>query len=461
MSTPAMDRKTDGNRPANQTILLAERICAISSKSLDDVTVSTVKSLIADGVAVAVAGSRECAPAIVAEHVRGLACGAQSTVWGYGFKTAPQLAAYANAVSMHVLDFEPMSSPPTHAVSPTVPVALALGESLGANGREIIAACAKGFEMQGRLLLGSGHSRGELPFHTPGVVGLMGSAVTAAHLLGLDATQLAHALGAAASRCSGLPANTGSMVKCTHCGNAAQAGLEAALLAQRGFTAHPSIFEAECGYVETFFPKHFDYDVMHAFGRPYRCVEPGMAIKFFPSKYPTHFAIAAALDVRRAIPDPRAIRAVRLLTPEITDADRPRPRSGLEGKFSFQYVTAVSLIEGRIGIDSFTDEIRFRDDVVELLNKVRVVRDPARSQDTRNMYVDIEVEVDDAVHMRRCSAPPGTWGRPVDAEQHRAKLATCLAMRLNASERDRVLELFERFDALDASGIGELMALLE
>src|SRR6185436_10614777 len=168
-----------------QTAQLAARICRIGFEDLDPITVSTVKRLITDGIAVAIAGSVEEPPRIVAEHVREMGASPGSTVWGHGFKTSPLHAAYANAVAMHVLDFEPMSSPPTHAASPTVPVAWALAEALPRTGAEIIAACAKGFEIQGRLLLASSHARGSLPFHTPGVVGVMGSAVTAAHLLGL------------------------------------------------------------------------------------------------------------------------------------------------------------------------------------------------------------------------------------------------------------------------------------
>lgn len=453
----------EGNEQVNQTLALAERICAISTASLDEVVVRNMKRTIADGIAVAVAGSKERPPQILSEHVRSLACGEQSTVWSFGFKTAPQLAAYVNSASMHVLDFESMTSPPTHASSPTVPVAMALGEALGSSGRDIIAACAKGNEMQARLLLAAGHVRAELSFHTPGIVGALGSAVTASHLLGLNAKQLAYALGTAASRCSGLRANTGSMVKCTHTGNAAQSGLEAALLAQREFTSNPDILGASSGYVETFFAREFNPEVLLAFGHPYRCVEPGMAIKFFPSKYPTHFAIAAALDVRSAIADTRAIRQVRLLTPEIADADRPNPRSGFEGKFSFQYVTAVALIEGRIGLDSFVDEIRFRPDVDALLGKVKVIRDPSptRSRKTSNMHIDIEVELEDgAVHTRRCDAPPGTWGKPFDSAQHRAKLTDCLSVRMDAPQREAVLGLIDRLETLDAAGVGDLMARL-
>ena len=149
------------------TAKLAAKICEISFDSLDLVTISAVKRLITDGIAVAVAGTRESAPAIVAEYAREMTGSPLATVWGFGFKTTPASAAYTNAVSMHVLDFEPMSLPSTHAVSPTVPVAMALAEARNANGRDLIAACAKGFEIQGRLLAAAKPARGSLPFHTP------------------------------------------------------------------------------------------------------------------------------------------------------------------------------------------------------------------------------------------------------------------------------------------------------
>ena len=265
------------------TAEVAARITALAFNALEEPEVIVTKRLIADGIAVALAGTREAAPSIAAEHVRAMGCSEQASAWGFDFRTTAQNAAYLNAISMHVLDFEPMSNPPTHAVSPTVPAAFALGEMLQADGRDIVTACAKGFEMQGRILHAANLERGKLKFHTPGVVGVMGATVAAAHLLQLDAAQLANALGIAASRCSGVSANTGSMVKCTHCGNAAASGVDAALLAQRGFTANPAIFEARAGYVATFFDAGFDYAALLAFGRPFRCVDPGMAIKFYPS----------------------------------------------------------------------------------------------------------------------------------------------------------------------------------
>lgn len=445
----------------DRTARIAQRVCSIGYEQLDAATLLVVKRLIMDGIAVAIAGTAQPAPRLIADYARDQGAKALSTAWGFGFDTSPALAAYVNAASMHVLDFEPMSSPPTHAVSPTVPAAFALGQALGAHGRDIVAACAKGFELQGRVLLASGHARGALPFHTPGVVGVMGSTAAASHLLGLNANQLAHAFGISTSRCGGLAANTGSMVKCTHCGNAAAAGVEAATMAQRGFTAHPDIFSAPKGYVATFFPLHFDDDALLGYGAPFRCVDPGMAIKFYPSKYPTHFVIAAALALRRRIGDPLRIRALRIMAPDIEDADRPQPRSGLEGKFSFQYTGAIALLDGQVGIGAFTDERRFRADVTALLAKITVERDPAVSRDTRDMHVELHLTLEDGqVHVERCGGPPGAWGRAFDSTLHEAKLRDCLGVRLAPAQSDRVLEMLARLDQSSAAEVAELMAVL-
>jgi 2-methylcitrate dehydratase PrpD len=446
---------------AGPTARIASIVHAVEASTLSEQAIAAARVLVADGIAVAVAGSAEEAPKLVAQHVREMGCGEQASVWCCGYKTSPAHAAFANAAAMHVLDFEPMSSPPTHAVSPTLPVALALGEMLEASGLEILTACAKGFEMQGRVLLASSHDRGALPFHTPGVVGVMGSAVAASHLLRLQPVQIQHALGIAASRCAGLSANTGSMVKCTHCGNVASAGLEAGLLARRGFVANPDIFGARSGYVATFFPKHFDYEALFQFGRPYRFIDPGMAIKFYPSKYPTHFGIAAATALRKRIADPNQIARVHIDIPEISDADRPEPRSGLEGKFSFQYTVAAALLDGQVGVDTFTDARRFRPDMTRLLNHIELTRDPSRPRDTRNMRVRVSVTMHDGTtYSDVCERPPGAWGAPIDRESHTAKLRSCLAVRFSENRVNAVLELLGRFELLGIDEVQDLLGLL-
>ena len=113
-----------------------------------------------------------------------------------------------------------------------------------------LTALVKGIEIQGWLREAPASSTPDaLQFHPPGLVGPMGSAVAAGHVLGLDAAQLAtrarHRRLARRQRVSQCrhddqvdPLRPGGML-----------GLEAAMLAARGFTANPEPFEAHQGYV--------------------------------------------------------------------------------------------------------------------------------------------------------------------------------------------------------------------
>ncbi len=223
------------------TQTLCERIVRTTPDDLTDAARAAARRLVIDGLAVAVAGSKqEASPGILAEHLREMGGNQAASVIGFGFKTSPVNAAYINGVSMHVLDFEPMWNPANHQVSTTLPAALALAEARGGDGRAVLTALIKGIEMQGWIRQASRqfearHGR----FHPPSQVGPMGAAVAATHMLGLNADQLRNALGIAASRTGGLLANAGTMTKSTNCGVAVAAGLDAALLAARGLPAIP------------------------------------------------------------------------------------------------------------------------------------------------------------------------------------------------------------------------------
>ena len=441
---------------------LCKIIHAARFESLGADCVARVKQAIMDGVAVAFAGCGETPVAIGVAHAKSLGGTPQASVWGWGFKASVVQAANLNAMATHVLDFEPMWSPPTHAVSPTVPVALALAELNGATGREIIAAVAKGLEIQGRMqYAGNQFVPEHIPFHPPGYAGVLGSAVVAAELLGLTVDELRYAIGIAASRAGSLLANVGSMTKCTHCGNAAAAGLDAALLAQRGFTANPDVLEAHKGMIATFYADGFDEARLLAYGKPYRVVDPGLAIKMFPSQFGTHYAITAGLDIHKQAGNAARIRKVRIVSPVMKYIDRPQPVTGLAGKFSLQYTAAAAILDGKVGIASFSDERRFRPDMVDLLAKMTLAQDPAIVGDFHHMHVAIEADLDDGRTVNAiCHGPKGSWGKPLAPSDHRDKLLDCFQRALPAEQVGKLIALFERLDMLDAGGVEQLVALI-
>jgi aconitate decarboxylase len=445
------------------TQALCQRIIDLSFDKLPTQAIAVAKRIILDGIAVAVAGAHEDGPRIAAEHIREQGGKPVATVLGHGFKTAPVSAAYVNGIAMHVLDYEPMWSPPTHATSPTLPTVLALAEQEDASGKEIITAFVKACEVQGRLRLASHqYEPGKLKYHPPGVVGVMGSAVAASHLLKLQVPQLQNALGIAASRAGGIMANVGTMTKATHCGWAAAAGLDAALLARRGFTGNTEIFEAPNGYIDVFFDKQCDVTALLAFGESYRMVDPGFAIKMFPSQYATHFGIAASLELHQQIAATAAIRAVRIATPSMPYVNRPHPRTGLDGKFSFQYTVAAALLDGAVTVRTFTDERSQQADMKNLLDVISILQTDTIPGEMEKMWVEVEVELVNGQRLTaRCRGPRGFWGLPpLSRDEHLTKVRDCLRRRLTSPQTERCIQLAEGLDDLDANGVRELVSIV-
>ena len=444
------------------TAELCEKIVAQTWDSLTPEAIAAARRLVLDGISIALAGTEEEAMQILGEHYRGFGARGDCTAIGHGFRTAPTLAAALNGASMHVLDFEPMWTPSNHALSTTLPAILALAETRDVSGRELITALVKGIELQGWIRhAGHLYENGSIRFHPPALVGPMGSAVAAGHILGLTPSQLAYTLGMASSRCGGMAANIGTMTKSTHCGNAASAGLECAMLASHGFDSNPEPFEAFNGYGKMMFGDTFEPRDLLNFGAPWRIVSPGYAVKMFPSQFGTHFAITAGLQLRPQIPDPSKIKAVTLKTPVMPYVNRPHPDTGLAGKFSLQYTFASGLLRGEVKIDTFTDEEVEKPDMAALLDKIEMnmTREiPARFD---QMWIEADVEMQDGTKLHtRCNGPKGIWGSPpISAEDHLVKVHDCLSRRLPDDKVEKLIALALRVDELDATGIREMVSL--
>ena len=441
---------------------LAQHIASAKYDAMPPEAVEAAKVVILDGLAVTLAGSQEEAAQIVADYAREMGGNPQCWAFGHGFKTSPPMAAFVNGVAGHVLDYEVMWHPATHATSPTLPGILALAERQGATGQDIVTALITGFEVQGRIRVASADlSLGG--FHPPGLVGVMGSAAAGSVMLGLDTQQTRMALGIAASRAGTVSANTGTMTKSTHCGNAGRMGLEAALLAAKGFTANANVFEHETGYAAVLFGEGFELEaVTRDFGNPYRLVDPGVAIKKHPSQYGTHRGIDAALDLQeRYGVDPERIAAVRIETPVMRYVGRPFPETGLDGKLSFQYTVAASLLDRRIGIETFTDEAVHRPEVRGLLEKTTVDMRPEIPANFEEMWIAVRVETTDGrTYVSRCDRPRGIWGNPLSREERLAKVRSCAGRVLDGEGVALLIETVESLEESSADEVQRLIATL-
>ncbi|MBI4525601.1 MAG: MmgE/PrpD family protein [Deltaproteobacteria bacterium] len=449
------------------TARLADCIGSVDFRELPEEVRAVAKVVVLDGLANILAGSTQPLGEILIRHISALGGVPTATIIGTAAKTNAPYAAYANAAFCHSMDYEAMWWPPTHPTSPVLPALLALAEQEGLPGTRVMEALVVGFEVQGRLNLAVDWiTEPYTYFHPPGTLGAIGSASACSKLLGLDPWETRMAIGIAASRTGGLWANTGSMTKSQHSANSARAGVECTLLAREGYTSNENIIENKTGgFGQLILGEEADLElIVKDFGKPYRMSDPGITIKRYPAQTTTHWSIDAALELRDRYKlkaaDIREV-VVRVGFPNWS-AHWPKPRSGLEGKFSIHYTVALALLDGKLTIDSFDDRRRFSPAVDSMLEKIAVIEDTTipPGLDFAGTWATVTVTLEDGtVVSARCERPRGRWDNPLTREERMLKFYDCALRVLEQSEAQQVVDLVEKFEALQE--ITGLMSLLQ
>jgi len=442
---------------------LAAAVMTMSYDDLPPEAREAARGAFLDGVGNILAGSTQELGLILAAHAAEFRGAEVATVFGHGFRTTPTEAAFVNGAFCHALDFELMWIPPTHPAGTTLPAILALSEMVPVSGAQAMLSLCAGFEVQGRFrlaTLGAGELAAE-GIHPPGLVGPMGAATSAALLLGLDAGQLRHAMGIAASRIGGLSANTGTMTKSTHSGHAARIGLESALLARRGFTASSNVFEAQRGIDEIFFHGKLDLPALHqGFAAPLRMVKPGLIVKRFPAQYTTHWVINAALEIRQELDDPLAqIDSVLVQAGANNPALHRQAASGLDGKFSVPYTVAVALLDGHVRIDSFGDARWQQPDLRQMLDRITTRGiEGMNALDFENTEGRVTVRLHDGREISRTvRRPRGVPDNPVTWDERLDKFRDCACRAVTPQGIDALIDAISALDTMaDLSELARL-----
>src|SRR4051812_572292 len=199
--------------------------------------------------ATALGSSHDPAVAIALKTLLPFSGAATSAIIGRSQRLDALGAAFVNAISANLLDFDD-----THLdtiIHPAAPVAapvLALAQARGFSGRAVLTAFILGVEVECRVgnAVSPGHyARG---WHITSTCGVFGAAVACAKLLELSADQISNAIGVAASQSAGIVENLPSAAKNVSVGNAARNGLFAALLAGEGYSASPRAIEGPLGW---------------------------------------------------------------------------------------------------------------------------------------------------------------------------------------------------------------------
>src|SRR5579871_6346707 len=338
--------------------LIADFTVNFDPKSAPPLALERTRLAFTDTMGVMLAGSREKVAELAGDMVKAEGAAPAASVVGQSFKTSPQLAALANGVAAHAMDYD-FSYIMGQPMVPIIPALLPLAETTGASQSDVIAAYIVGFEVASRMARASPTQSRERGWRAVGTIGTTAAAVACARLMKLPAAQIPDVVGISASLAGGFSSNFGTMTKPLHAGQAARNGLMAALLAQRGFTANPSALEGTNGYFKAFAGGlDVSYAPFHDLGRTYDIVERGFKPKLYPCGGLGHTAIDATLELRPQLL-PR-IADITGVTASITRYAAQRigskyPVSVENAKFSMPYVAAYTLVHGAPFLAAFTE----------------------------------------------------------------------------------------------------------
>lgn len=380
------------------------------------------------------AGMNEPATQTILEALSPLPAGHCSIGLG-PLQTCDAYAALINGVAAHALDFDDVSLR-GHPSAVMVPAILAVAQTRGSTGQQILDAYIAGYEVWGNLV---DREKGMHPikgWHTTGIFGSIGAAAACAVLYGLDAKQASHAIGLGASQSAGLMSNFGSMAKPLHAGHAAQAGVLAARLASKGFTASPDALEHEQGFLNAVSPKG-EVDRQHPvkqLGKPFTIQTRRMNIKKYPTCYYTHRSLDGILNYLRKHPlQPEAIRSIEVTMSRehATILRNHQPQDGLAAKFSIEFAMACAVVNGRVGLTQLQDDVVQMPEIQRLMPLVHVHFSEHYDPKTHGAAYTDQVVITTADGKQHTCDPvqqaTGHSDLPLTDEEQKAKFLDCLA----------------------------------
>jgi len=295
-------------------------------------------------------------------------------VLGTSTRWTPQDAAFLNAISGNVLDFDDTHLPTIiHPSSPVIPVLWALSNRLRFSGQEMLEALILSFEVMCRLGNATHPDSYKRGFHVTATCGTVGSAVAAALLLKRDQQQLRDIIGLAANQGAGLIANLATPAKAISVGNAARNGLLAPTFVAAGITASPNALEGQFGFIQAMCIGGNPLALVDQLGSDWEIRR--VAQKPYPTGVVLNPVIDACLELRDQLGD--SIEHIVSITvighPLLKDrADRPIVTSVPDARLSVQHTVAVTLLRGLPNVASFHEAAYVDPLIMALAHRVNI-----------------------------------------------------------------------------------------
>lgn len=344
----------------------------------------------------------------------------QASLLRYGDKLPAAHAAMVNGSLIHGLDFDDTHTGSiTHVSACVVPPAIAVGETTGADGKEMLSAMVAGYEIITRVggaMKGGFHAKG---YHATPICGTFGAVAVAGRLWGHGPDVIANALGTAGSQASGIQEflDDGSWAKRFHPGWACHAGITAAQLAGHGYLGPRKVFEGRFGLYATHVQdrKYNSEALVGGLGEHWETLN--ISFKPYPCCHFSHAAMDAAKNLileakihleeietlEAIIPEPIAHIVCEPLEQKIN------PKTPYAALFSLPYCMSLNAVNGNVTLADF-DEKNLGDPEVLALAKKFTYTAVDSNRFPKYLHGGVRIKLTDGRTLVR--EEPVNWGNP-------------------------------------------------
>ena len=380
--------------------IISEYAVRLKYEDLPKEVVETTKRFIYDSIACAYGGYHTKDVNIIRDLYKDMGGKKEATVIGFGEKIPAVNATLVNSLMIRALDFNDIywKDDPSHP-SDIIPAALSAGEMIGAKMEEIITAIVLAYEFEMRLCVFAKPGVRERKWHHATLTQFV-SPIVAGKMLGLTVDEMVNAIGINGSHNHTIGCPTAgklTMMKNTVDPMAVQAGVFAALMAQKGFSGTEKVFEGKEGFMDAFIGwnakdekenptemmgrdglSNWSWDVdalVGNLGKSYKIMECGM--KAFPTEALTHTHISCVLNamIKNNL-DYTNIEEVRVTAfaqayDILFDPTKYRPESRETADHSLPYCMAVAIVDKKISTASFSDAKLKDPRIFEVIDKIK------------------------------------------------------------------------------------------
>lgn len=442
------------------TTITDEAVAFIEGVTFDDIPAEGLrigKRCLLDGLGLFVAGSEEHTVDILVEEAKEMGGRGDALLLGTGIKVPAPMAARVLGTAGHAHDWDDsqVSLDPEHIYGllthPTIPpltAAIVMAQRLGGvSGKDFMLAFLTGFEVECKVsewMLPRHYMQG---MHSSGTVGHIGAYAAAAKLMGLTGETLRHGMGIAASFAAGIRCNFGTMTKPLHVGRAAENGVTAALLAQRGYTADPQALDGPWGFLAVQGGGASPEKLSQGFGKTWTIVDPGVSIKPYPCGVLTH----PTIDLMQRLVTEADIQAndiekvsVYAGTNILKPIRYPIAANHLQAKFSLPAALAMIALARRAGKVEFSDDFVASDAMQAMQRRIETLLDPEiEAQGFDKMRSRITITLKDGREIAGWADERYRGGpeNPLTDGEVEAKLRSCCDGVLDAGDQDALIAM--------------------